>query len=272
MLKNTFYYGVFKYKGEFYEGAHPPLISKALFDKVHAVLASRNKPHNPKKDLFVFRGFIRCGECGCLVTAETKKGHYYYHCTKRKIKCSQRYIREEALAAQINEHIQRLSISDDIGELMLAELQKVSESSEASNFSIKQQLKDKIEAINEQLERLLDFYLSEKVLQEEYVAKKQKLLTEKVELREKLEDFGRKGLSRFERVRDFITTCNSASYVALKGNSPLKREFLLKTGSNFILKDRTLYLSWRSPFSFLALGQGLEDWRGRRDLNSRSSP
>jgi DNA invertase Pin-like site-specific DNA recombinase len=261
ILKNTFYYGVFKYKGEFYEGSHPPLISKALFDKVHAVLASRNKPHNPKKDLFVFRGFIRCGECGCLVTAETKKGHYYYHCTKRKVKCSQRYIREEALAAQINDHIQQLAISDNISEFMLAELQKASNASEASNFSIKQQLKENIGAIDAQLERLLDFYLSEKILQEEYVAKKQKLLTEKVELKEKLEDFGRKGLTRFERVRDFITTCNSASYVALKGNFPLKREFLLKTGSNFILKNLTLYLSWRSPFSFVGETPTNVEWR-----------
>ena len=74
---------------------------------------------------------------------------------------------------------------------------------------------------------LLDFYLSEKILQEEHVSKKkQKLLTEKVEAKEKLEDFGRKGLSRFERVRDFITTCNSASYVALEGNFSSQREFL----------------------------------------------
>jgi site-specific DNA recombinase len=206
------------------------------------------------------------------VTAETKRGHYYYHCTKRKIKCSQRYIREEALAAQINNHILQLSISDDIGELMLVELQKVSDTSEASNFSIKQQLKEKIETIDTQLERLLDFYLSEKILQEEYVAKKQKLLTEKVELKVKLEDFSRKGLSRFERVRDFITTCNSASYVALKGNFPLKREFLLKTGSNFILKNRTLYLSWVSPLTFVGVSPTNVNWRGRRDLNSRSSP
>jgi LmbE family N-acetylglucosaminyl deacetylase len=169
---------------------------------------------------------------------------------------------EVALAAQINSHIQQLSISDNASELMLAELQKVSDAGEAANFSFKQQLKERIEAVDAQLERLLDFYLSEKILQEEYVSKKQKLLTEKVELKEKLADFGRKGLSRFERVRDFITTCNSAGYIALKGNFPLKREFLLKTGSNFILKNRTLYLSWRSPFSYLPLGAGIEEWRG----------
>lgn len=169
ILKNPFYYGVFKYKGELYEGSHPPLVSKSLFDKVQTIFAIRNKPHNPKKDLFVFRGFIRCGECGCLVTAETQKGFHYYHCTKRKVKCSQRYIREEALAAQIREHIQKLFITDKIRDFMLAELQKVSEVSTVTNFAIKQQLKEKIEAIDAQLERLLDFYLSERISQEEYV-------------------------------------------------------------------------------------------------------
>jgi len=112
---------------------------------------------------------------------------------------------------------------------------------------------------------LLDFYLSEKILQKEYVAKKQRLLTEKVDLKEKLEDFGRKGLSRFERVRDFITTCNSASYVALKGNFSSQREFLLKTGSNFILKNRTLCVSWRSPFSFVEETPTKVEWRGSCD-------
>jgi len=84
ILKNPFYYGVFKYKGELYEGTHPPLISKTLFDKVQNVFAARSKPYNSKKDLFAFRGFIRCGECGCLITAETQKGFHYYHCHQAK--------------------------------------------------------------------------------------------------------------------------------------------------------------------------------------------
>ena len=38
MLSNPFYIGLFRYAGELYEGKHPPLISKQLFDKVQAVL------------------------------------------------------------------------------------------------------------------------------------------------------------------------------------------------------------------------------------------
>lgn len=49
-------------------------------------------------------------------------------------------------------------------------------------------------------DRFLDIYLKETISQEEHTQKKQKLLSEKVEIREKLEAFGRKGLSRFELV------------------------------------------------------------------------
>jgi len=185
-------------------------------------------------------------------------------CTKRKVKCSQRYIREEELARQVSKHIQKLFISDRLRDLMLAELQKVSEQSEASNFSIKQQLKENLKAIDDKLERLLDIYLNETISQEEYTQKKQKLLSKKVEIREKLEAFGRKGLSRFERVKDFITTCSYARNVALKGNFCSQREFLKNCSSNFILKDRNLYISWSSPFSFLAQATTKENWRGRR--------
>jgi DNA invertase Pin-like site-specific DNA recombinase len=41
MLSNPFYYGHFRYKGEIYQGIHEPLISKATFDKVAAVLNRR---------------------------------------------------------------------------------------------------------------------------------------------------------------------------------------------------------------------------------------
>jgi hypothetical protein len=196
-----------------------------------------------------------------MITAETQKGFHYYHCTKRKDKCSQRYIREEELARQVSEHIQKLFISDRARDLMLAELQNVSADTEASNFSIKQQLKEKLKDIDGQLERLLDFYLQDKISREEYTQKKQKLLSEKVEIREKLKTFGRKGLSRFERVRGFITTCNHSRNVALKGNFCSQREFLKNCGSKFILKDRNLYISWSLPFSVVAEATVKENWR-----------
>ena len=70
ILTNAFYYGVFFYKGELFHGAHEPIISKELFDKVQDVLKTRSKQTLYQNRYFVFRGRIRCGECGCVITAE----------------------------------------------------------------------------------------------------------------------------------------------------------------------------------------------------------
>ena len=44
LLRNPFYYGVMKFKGELFEASHPPLVSKKLFDRVQEVLEHKAKP------------------------------------------------------------------------------------------------------------------------------------------------------------------------------------------------------------------------------------
>ncbi len=75
MLKNTIYYGVFSFNGEVYDGTHEPIISKKLFDSVQQVMSNRGKKQRKRKHEFAFSGFMRCGKCDCLITAETQKGY-----------------------------------------------------------------------------------------------------------------------------------------------------------------------------------------------------
>jgi len=98
---NPFYYGAFKFNGEIYEGNHKPAITKKLFDKCQEVM--KNKAHHTNRGVksYAFRGLLKCGECNCSITAETQKGHNYYRCTKKKLPCSQKYVREESLNEQI---------------------------------------------------------------------------------------------------------------------------------------------------------------------------
>lgn len=56
ILQNPFYYGYFLYKGEFYEGRHQPIISKALFDKVQLVIAERGHKKRVKSQPCRFWG------------------------------------------------------------------------------------------------------------------------------------------------------------------------------------------------------------------------
>jgi hypothetical protein len=115
MLRNPFYYGHFEYAGEVYEGKHPPIISKALFDKVQGVLERRTHHFPTEREPKAFTGLLHCKECGRAVTAEIQKGHTYYRCTKKSklVKCRQPFLREEELERQLSILISQFTLPSE---------------------------------------------------------------------------------------------------------------------------------------------------------------
>jgi site-specific DNA recombinase len=150
IFTNSFYYGYFEYpkgSGNWYKGNHEPIVTIGEYDKVQILLGRKGKPR-PQKQSFAFKGLIRCGECGAMVTVERKnhivcslcrckfssnnrdncpkcgtpiekmtdpiiRRYVYYHCTKRKDpKCTQGSIDARQLEKQIDEHLSRFHISE----------------------------------------------------------------------------------------------------------------------------------------------------------------
>ena len=123
-LSNPFFIGIFRYNWELYEGSHEPLISKKLFEEVQEIMKRKGKPNKQREHIFPFVGLMKCGECGCSITAERQKGHHYYRCSKKRGPCSQKYIREEALVSQIQSAIQRVSLRNDWAKKMLEKIEE----------------------------------------------------------------------------------------------------------------------------------------------------
>ena len=114
MLKNPFYYGDFIWSGKQYHGKHPPIIDKALFDRVQAVISNKNRTRDNVRG-FAYTGILKCAECGCSITAEIKKGRYiYYHCTFDKGKCGGSYVREEELERQFGKILRQFQFSQTV--------------------------------------------------------------------------------------------------------------------------------------------------------------
>ncbi|MCX6741219.1 MAG: recombinase family protein, partial [Candidatus Parcubacteria bacterium] len=126
-LRRTFYYGMFEYpkkSGNWYKGAHQPLITKELFDKVQIEMKKKNRQTRIYRKDFAYTHLIKCGLCGSSVTAEEKfkvlkdgsiARYVYYGCDRVKdIHCPLRYIREENLIKQLCEIVDQLSI-DELG-------------------------------------------------------------------------------------------------------------------------------------------------------------
>ncbi|MDP2649684.1 MAG: recombinase family protein, partial [bacterium] len=181
MLKNTFYYGLFKYNGEMHQGKHKTMITKKLFEKCQEVMVCRARPQKRKIREFAFRGIFFCGECGCSITSEMQKGHNYYRCTKKRVKCNQKYAREEVLDEQISDIIQKVSLPESWYYEIILELEKGSEQEYKDSVTFVQNLKNEIEKCEEKLDKLLDEKLDETIDKEEYILKKNKILNKKLE-------------------------------------------------------------------------------------------
>ena len=270
MLQNPLYYGVFRYKGEMYEGTHEPIITKKIFDKCQEVMHLRGKPKK-EEFKFVFRGLMRCGECGRSITAELQKGHVYYRCTKRLTNCHQKYVREEALAAQIKSFIQKVSLCDDWTKKILEELEKDKNSGVQSSLPQQQNLEVKVKTIDAKINKLIDVYLEGTLTLEEYQAKKESFISEKKELQESMQDFAAGANNWLEPTKEFVTSLNRARCAIEEGNLESQKEFLEKIGSNFILKERRLNFSAENRLAeYLKLAPFAEWWR-RRKSNPRPS-
>ena len=252
LLRNPFYYGVMRFRGELFEASHPPLVSKKLFDMVHEVMARRARPIKKGQIKFSFTGLMTCGECGASITAEIQKGHTYYRCTKKLVKCTQKFLREEALLDQINKAILKVFVDDEVKVKIMNRFEELSgEESKSSSF-LSRQAQDRLKEFDDKIERLIDLYIAKEISQEEYQRKKAMLVNEKKELQERLGEIEKTSGGWLEPSKNFITTCNTAGSVAWQGNPAAKRDFLKILGSNLVLKDRSLSFTIRRPFDLFA--------------------
>ncbi|MBX7148162.1 recombinase family protein [bacterium] len=252
MLQNSFYYGLIRFKEECSQGIHTPLVSKSLFELVQAVINKKGKNYKHKKYIFPFLELATCASCGGAITAEIQKGHHYYRCTKKKGPCSERYIREEVLAAQIQQAIQDVALPGGYYEFIKSEMNNEKESSQQFIAARKGKLMAERKEVQSKLERLLDAHLERIIDQTEFMAKKETLLQVKIGLDEELTRLSTQGpLSWLEPCGVFVEAAQNAGQLAEGGDFKSQKEFLKKIGSNFLLGGRQLTFEYKRPWSFL---------------------
>jgi len=167
ILTNTFYYGDYRYGGEIYSGVHTPIVEKRLFDKVQEVVKLRGRVQKAKKEPAALCRLMRCGECGCSITAEIITKHQqngnihryvYYRCTKKKGRCSQSYVREEILTAQLNDMLSQYVLPQEWAKEMLSMANKDETDAKRIATASVHELRTKTADIDTRIARLTDLY------------------------------------------------------------------------------------------------------------------
>ena len=252
ILKNPFYYGVMRYNGEIHEAKHPPIISKKIFEDVQSVLSRKSKPKSRILKPFLYRGIFRCGSCDCYITTETQKGHNYLHCTKRVKPCAEKYVREENISAQVVSFLEQYTLPEYAAQWMLKEIENERSAKKETYEHFARQTELQIKEIETKLEKLTFSYLENIFSLEEYQKTKETLLSQKLDLKEKMESAERNALSRFEPIQKFLEANISNAKTLIDGKSDKILSVFKKVGSNPKIQNMEFHATPRKAWQTLA--------------------
>ncbi len=190
ILMNPFYRGEMRIKGKLYSHKYPPLISRELFDRCEAVRLDNGRAtatRYSEKD-FVFRGLIKCGTSGRVVTSDLKKGkHVYLICRDPTEPSRKVFVPEGEVLTQVHAALRTIQIPDSLLAALLEHM-KVSHAAE-NRFHINAiaQLRADLDRTRERLGTLLDLRLDKSITQHEYDEKARVLKQLQAEISARIE-------------------------------------------------------------------------------------
>jgi len=251
ILKNPFYYGMMRINGELYPHKHPPLISKELFDKVQQVMAGYNKkPFRYGCKPFVFRGLIKCADCGCTITAEQKKGKYnYYTCTNyKRMHKNKIYLREEELLTPIYKVLQNIKLTDKQINHLMKDLKRGNDAKDRFFETSMKSLRAEYDKYEKWKSNTVDKLADEKISQEIYDKKIKEWEEKQADITAKMSKYEKADKEYYITVNMLLSLAQRA-YDIFKSSEPMeKRQLLNFLLRNPVLKGRKLMFTLKTPF------------------------
>jgi DNA invertase Pin-like site-specific DNA recombinase len=261
MLTNIFYYGDFQYGGEIYHGRHAPIVSKILFDKVRNVIEMRGRRQKAHKDPQALCGLLRCGNCGCSITAEaiTKRqkngnvhSYVYYRCTKKRGLCNEPYVREEVLTEQLSSLLSGFALPSNWAKELLSMAEKDEREAGRVAAASVQTLRVKVADLDERIGRLTDLYVEQDIERDAYLERKRSLMSERKSAEEQMARLERNAAAWLQPLQEWIQDAVSLDETAKSDDPTPKKSSLLKIfGSNLLLKNRSLVSTPTPPYASL---------------------
>ncbi len=265
MLNNTFYVGLIHISktNETYEGAHEPIISKALFDRVQDILHGKLSPRTTKHD-FLFRRRLSCRFCEYSLIGETHKGYIYYRCQSSG--CPTTSIREEYADSAFLKCFAMLDIPPVERRCLLREIQKMKIDDNRNQENLLAALNLQSAQLDERLNRLTDAYIERLIDKELFEQRKNALLMERTDIREKIKKW-QSGTVTVSDLLAQILERSLGAYLAYKlGNPEEKRDVVDSLTSNRIVEQKSLTISLLPAFREIANRYQFADGSPRRDV------
>lgn len=251
VLRDQFYYGVVPYRGVLWPGAHKPIISKALYDKVQKVLTGKGYKRI-WEHVYIFQGMLPCpNNCGRLLRSMTSKKIYrYYRCRTKGCEFS---VKESDLEKQFLEQLQKLEFNNDEVNLFLKALQSFRSDLKSLRETEIAQIDMGLDKNTQMLEAILEKNLQKQITDEEYVFMKNSLINKKVEFQERRQALDKAEDEIMNQIAEIGKLLKKPSLAYQKSVSEEGKRNLMKSlVANFSLNGKKLIVNWKKPFDLVA--------------------
>lgn len=271
LLKNKFYYGVATYKGQDYKHIYPHIIDKDLFDKCDDVRNGRHRNRsNTTKTDFIFKGMIKCKNCGCTVTPELKKGKYVYLRPNSKLGCTCKQINETVALKEVEKVLNSMEFPPKLLEKLNSILKNSIESKNKYSQAFLTKLSNDLKSIEKKLNRILDLFIDESITKTEYDKIKYELSVQKDNIESQIAKLNDAN-DDFEITVEYLLDVASRSYSLFKSSGiDTKRKILKLVFPNFYLDGQNLSYDIRKPFDLFIKGFNHPINLGWLDSNQRN--
>ena len=276
-LANEFYFGYYTWNGIRHKGNHQPILTEEEFNRVQHYLGKKGRPTRVNKLDFAFRGPIKCGECGCAVTAEHKARclctncnkkfsckvqtacpkcqtdmsemknpkiytNVYYHCTKKKkdLKCSQGVIEERELEKLIVSELKDVEINEDFHKWAVAALKDMHGSEMMVQDDTIEVLEKKRKALRSRLDQLFVMRADSEISADEFTKLKGESEIEIHDVEKEQTQLNNRLSEWNELANEYLTFAEQVCARFNKVNNQEKRVILRTLGSTLELRDKKL--------------------------------
>jgi site-specific DNA recombinase len=270
ILNNPFYMGLIHIatSNETFRGAHEPLVSRRLFDRVQTILQGKLNTRTIKHD-FLFRRRLTCKNCGYSLIGERQKGHVYYRCQGRG--CPTTSIREEEVEEAVLKQLSLLRFSSGEHRWFRRKLadMKIHDADEREKLS--EALRLQIVQIEDRLNRLTDAYIDRLIEKELFEQRKGALLAERTELEQRFAECRGGKVSPSGALENFLERADSAYLAYKRGLPEEKRDLLDSLTSNRAVSGKTPEIMLAFPFNEVANRIESSDGSPGRDIHRTSA-
>ena len=252
MLCNPFYHGEMKSRYGIFRHRYRTIIDKTLYLKVQRLLDQKN--NNPIKikgaKRFIFGGFLTCAHCGCTISAQVKKGRYvYYNCTDGKGICTKTYLNEGRFLEAFRKTLDEIRLSEEQIEQVCVYLKAHHGDQTLFQQNAIKKLQTEYARCQENMDRMLDLLIENKIPQTVYDSKLQEFTNRQVEIDAELKDLTLDSKSHHITARTILLLAKYSSEIFESSEMEQKREILMLLLQNSKLVGVEPVFGLKEPFN-----------------------